>query len=365
MNKRTLHWSYLNIKDIPMDLYLYEDLEELYLKENYIAAIPKWFLNLTTLKFIHLAGNNLTKLPEEIYLLENLEFLDLSQNQLTALPETLCLLTNLEHLNVSTNELEMLPNDINSLRRLETLNISQNHLKRLPLHLCELSRLSSLNVSDNVDIWHIPERIAYMPSLQMFSAERCSLIYLPVALAKFIGYLRIFNNGAVTHIPVIYEKFYQSFYERIAKVTNILMSHENLFWVLEKETNTKLLLPIGTRRVFRVPSKENQVSLYDDCLKSLEYLNRLTPIYNNPALNYILPEKFMVDHIRNGPIARCTFWKCSNPLFTSYYFMVVKRRGSTSRRLFTCYFCTQYCANEWLCDNHKKYYTVDWQLYDN
>lgn len=62
--------------------------------------------------------------------------------------------------------------DINSLRRLETLNISQNHLKRLPLHLCELSRLSSLNVSDNVDIWHIPERIAYMPSLQMLSAER-------------------------------------------------------------------------------------------------------------------------------------------------------------------------------------------------
>ena len=170
------------------------------------------------------------------------------------------------------------------------------------------------------------------------------------------------------------------------------VTREDFFWVIEKETFTKLLLPIGTKKVFRVPSKENQVTLYDDCLKALEYLNKLTPFYINPVLKYILPERFMVDHIRNGPTGRCSVFKCSNPLFSTYYFMVVKRWvkqkqknfwtwtgkafynnfyfvtnrcGSKSKQLFTCYFCTQYCAKLWLMDNHKKYYCVEWEVYDD
>jgi len=96
MNKTILHWSYLNFKDVPMDLFLYEDLEEVYLKENFISVIPKWLLNITTLKFIHLAGNNLSELPTDIYMLENLEFLDVSNNELKELPPTLGLLLNLQ-----------------------------------------------------------------------------------------------------------------------------------------------------------------------------------------------------------------------------------------------------------------------------
>ncbi|KAI8122585.1 hypothetical protein FF38_03273 [Lucilia cuprina] len=365
MNRKCLHWSYLNFRDIPMDLYLYEDLEEVYLKENYICAIPKWFLNITTLKFIHLAGNNITALPDEMYLLENLEFLDVSNNQITELPESMGYMTKLLHLNCSSNDLTELPSTITYMKNLESLNVSKNRLKRLPLQLWECGRLNELNISDNIDIWHIPERISYMQSLQMLSADRCSLLYLPVALAKFIDYLRIFNNSAITHIPIIYEKFYQNYYETPTKMQTVPVSRDDFFWVIEKETFTKLLLPIGTKKVFRVPSKENQVTLYDDCLKALEYLNKLSPFYENPVLKYILPERYMVDHIRNGPIGRCTVFKCSNPLFTTYYFMVVKRRASRSKQLFTCYFCTQYCANLWLMDNHKKYYCVDWEVCDD
>jgi len=109
MNKTILHWSYLNFKDVPMDLFLYEDLEEVYLKENFISVIPKWLLNITTLKFIHLAGNNLSELPVDIYMLENLEFLDVSNNELKELPPTLGLLLNLQQLNVSGNQLTELP----------------------------------------------------------------------------------------------------------------------------------------------------------------------------------------------------------------------------------------------------------------
>lgn len=47
----------------------------------------------------------------------------------------------------------------------------------------------------------------------------CSLVYLPVALAKFVDCIRIFNNSAIKHIPMIYEKFYQTYYESPNKVT--------------------------------------------------------------------------------------------------------------------------------------------------
>lgn len=61
---------------------------------------------------------------------------------------------------------------ITYMKNLESLNVSKNHLKRLPLQLCECNRLNELNISDNIDIWHIPERISYMQSLQMLSADR-------------------------------------------------------------------------------------------------------------------------------------------------------------------------------------------------
>lgn len=103
------------------------------------------------------------------------------------------------------------------------------------------------------------------------------------------------------------------------------VSKKGLFWVRELETQQRLLLPVGTRKIFAVPSAENQVSLYDDCLHALQSLNRHMPIYENAALHRLLPEPYMSSHINNGPIARCTTSTCFGSLYTSYYFMVVKR----------------------------------------
>ncbi|XP_002063867.3 leucine-rich repeat and death domain-containing protein 1 [Drosophila willistoni] len=365
MNKTILHWSYLNFKDVPMDLFLYEDLEEVYLKENYISVIPKWLLNITTLKFIHLAGNNLYELPVDIYLLENLEFLDVSNNELKELPSTLGLLLRLQQLNVSGNQLSELPVEMSSLRNLEQLNIAKNQFRRLPLQLSECIRLNELNVSDNEDLIHIPDRISNLPMLQSLIADRCSLIYLPAALSKFMNHVRIFHNTAVNYIPMVYEKFYQNFYDNRQRVTPIKIRRKGLFWVRELETNTRLLLPVGTHRIYPIPSAENRVTLYDDCLHALQSLNRHLPVYENLALHRQLPEPYMSAHINNGAIARCTTSNCSRCLYTTYYFMVVKRRGSTSKQIFTCNFCTQNCALQWLSNNTKKYYQLDWKVSDD
>ncbi|XP_037952569.1 leucine-rich repeat protein soc-2 homolog [Teleopsis dalmanni] len=365
MNRTTLHWSYLNFKDVPMDLFLYEDLEEIYLKENFITTIPKWLLNLTTLKFMHFAGNNIGSLPDEMYLLENLEFFDVSHNKLTKLPETIGLLMRLRCFNVSGNQLTELPIEIGDLKSLEELNIANNQLQRLPLQISECVRLNVLDLSDNKEIWQIPERISNMQSLQTLMADRCSLIYLPVALSKFVSFVRIFHNTPITHIPICYERFYQNFFDNRQKPTPMTKRSDGFFWVLEKETYTKLLLPIGTRRIFSIPSCENQTTLYDDCLHALQYFNRFVPLYSNKALRSLLPEKYMADHIKNGPIARCSLTTCANPLYTTYYFMVVKRSGSSSKQLFTCNFCSQFCGLTWLGENGKKYYQIAWEVFED
>lgn len=103
------------------------------------------------------------------------------------------------------------------------------------------------------------------------------------------------------------------------------IEHPHFFFVREKATNTKLMLPIGTLEIFPVPSQENRITLYDDCLHALNYVNLYCPIYKCQELLNTLPTKYMGDHIRNGPVGRCTYRNCFNPLYTSYYFMPVKR----------------------------------------
>ncbi|XP_055858844.1 leucine-rich repeat-containing protein 28 [Episyrphus balteatus] len=364
MSKTVLHWSYRDYRNVPIDLFLYENLEEVYLKENFITQIPKWLLNLTNLKFIHLSGNALEELPDDIYYLENLEFLDVSNNKITSLPHTIGEMKSLQRLNVSGNKLTEIPKGIGRLKKLEVLDICANQLTSLPMEMSECSHLNELSMSDNTQLTYIPERIANMQSLQFLAAERCGLLYLPAALAKFVNRVNIFQNPSITHIPMIYETFFASFYDAIQTGMPRNIEHPHFFFVREKANNTKLLLPFGTLEVFHVPSVENRITLYDDCLHSLNYLNFFLPLYKNEILLNSLPTKYMGDHIKNGPIARCTHRNCFNPLYTSYYFMPVKRRNSTSKTIFSCNFCSMYCANLWSKENIKKYYSIEWELCD-
>lgn len=362
MKKTVLHWSYRDFRNVPIDLFLYEDLEEVYLKENFIVQIPNWLLNLTNLKFINLSGNALEQLPENIHYLENLEFFDVSNNKIKKFPNTIGEMHAIQRLNVSGNRIAEIPKAIGQLKKLEVLDLCANQLTSLPLELSECTHLNQLMVSDNIQLTYIPERVANMKSLQFLAAERCGLLYLPAVLPKFINGVNIFQNPFITHIPVIYEPFLASFYDAIQNGVKRNIEHPHFFLVREKATNTKLLLPFGTIEVFSVPSAENQVRLYDECLHSLNYLNYFNPIYKNDKLLSSLPTKYMADHIRNGPTARCTYRNCFNPLYTSYYFMPVKRRNSTSKIIFTCSFCSMHCANLWSKENAKKYYSIEWEL---
>lgn len=107
MDPKILHWSYRDFHEFPQQMLdEAEQLEEIYLKENFIPSLPIWLFEFTYLKFIQLSGNLLSVLPAEINQLKHLEHLDVSKNTLTELPITLTHLNKLQHLNVSENEID-------------------------------------------------------------------------------------------------------------------------------------------------------------------------------------------------------------------------------------------------------------------
>lgn len=166
-------------------------------------------------------------------------------------------------------------------------------------------------------------------------------MYLPAIANKFINNVQMFHNTSVKHVPMVFEKFFSSFFfDGTTTATTYYNNGQNdkdkgdkkeyadnpyYYTVKEKETGTILLLPFGTRKVFSLDGPDNQVTLYDDSLHILNYINLYLNFYKYPPFLQSLPSKAMGDHITNGPIARCTNKKCLVVLYTSYYFAVCRK----------------------------------------
>jgi Leucine-rich repeat (LRR) protein len=75
---------------------------------------------------LSLVGKNLKEVPVSIIKFKNLEFLDLRENQLTEIPKNICKLKNLTELRLNDNKIKELPKSIGRLTKLETLNLSKN-----------------------------------------------------------------------------------------------------------------------------------------------------------------------------------------------------------------------------------------------
>ncbi|KAI8761164.1 malignant fibrous histiocytoma-amplified sequence 1 [Biomphalaria glabrata] len=150
---------------IPEALFSLEDLEELYLNDNYFTDIPEGVCGLVKLTQLCMKRNSLLRISDKFYQLRYLERLNLSDNyldsiapgikrlkrlqvleldnnKLTELPEEVCLLEQLYYLGVATNQLTKLPESIYCLHNLRSLDVSNNQLSEVPLLMDQLDRLA-------------------------------------------------------------------------------------------------------------------------------------------------------------------------------------------------------------------------------
>ncbi len=132
-------WGYSSAQEIPLDSIPYEG----YTSMEDAAKTP------LEVKILSLHKAKLKEFPLEICQFENLEVLDLSRNKIRELPPEIASLKNLWKLDVSSNKLENLPSEIGQLTNLRELIISRNDILELPVEMGLLMQLEYLDLYSN------------------------------------------------------------------------------------------------------------------------------------------------------------------------------------------------------------------------
>lgn len=151
-NLRVLHIRRNKLKNVPAEIGLLENLNELLADHNELRKLPSQLCQLTQLQKMDISHNQLTTVDGNLSTLIELRELRLDHNELRCLPESLSTghtWVHLRFLDLSFNHIESLPNQIEHLEGLEVLNASYNVLEHVPTHIRCLEFLKVLDVSYN------------------------------------------------------------------------------------------------------------------------------------------------------------------------------------------------------------------------
>ncbi|XP_058466306.1 uncharacterized protein LOC131439385 [Malaya genurostris] len=364
MNFGTLHWSYRDFRFMPEELRTCgPDVLEVYLKENFIPAIPDWFFQeMMRLRFICLAGNLLEDIPEQISLLVDLETLDVSQNTITLLPRSLGCLRNLTVLKLSENKLTSLPREIGLLANLEMLDVSNNRLNEIPVELSQCLNLKELIINENYLLVRIPNKIFTLPRLVYLSAEGCNLMLLPFAVnLNSLEVLRVFNNNLLTHYPLMLEKFIQPNYDPFTTVK--LKRYRDAVYYREIRSDVlqrNLIFPGELTTILdRRKTTHNPSSLVENGLRKCYYQSKMSDLLS--VLKCWLPRN-LYRQLLHGPVAVCGNNPCSKNIFKECVLGLIKKQKLAKPAIFSILFCSKLCANLWFQCNCDVYDELNWTL---
>ncbi|KAJ8967571.1 hypothetical protein NQ317_001783 [Molorchus minor] len=164
------------IRDIPSGVYSLCKVflkESLRLEDNCLTSLSEGgqLKDLQLLKILNISNNSFTSLPDDIFLLNNLRELYMHNNQIKKLPNAICKLVNLKILDVSNNVLKSLPENIGHLVNLVYLNLLGNkQLRFLPKSICNAQRIMTLEANS--------ENFVYPPSSVVKTGAESILRYI-------------------------------------------------------------------------------------------------------------------------------------------------------------------------------------------
>jgi hypothetical protein len=149
--------EYLNSDKYPKFYNIYKELGKkgYYMFLYKLSSIKKvWNLkqtlkqlySLTDLKLIYW---NIKIIPREIGVLQNLKLLDLSCNHIKSIPKEIGQLKNLETLYLGGNKIQSIPKEIGELHNLKRLHLAANDIEIIPEELGQLDGLLQLYLCSN------------------------------------------------------------------------------------------------------------------------------------------------------------------------------------------------------------------------
>lgn len=190
--------------EIPNGFLLKKEIKKLekiskfkdWVKQNLLENLPVFNIsfNLMILPILEIENKNIKSLPNEIDILEDLFVLNLKDNDLTTLPDELMNIKHLIILILCNNKIEQIPEfiygmkqlsticlhgnglldikeDIGNLENLKTLTISKNKIKTFPKNFSKLLKLENLAIENNPDLENIDEDILKLPNLKEFCVD--------------------------------------------------------------------------------------------------------------------------------------------------------------------------------------------------
>uniref|UniRef100_A0A182W9B3 Disease resistance R13L4/SHOC-2-like LRR domain-containing protein n=1 Tax=Anopheles minimus TaxID=112268 RepID=A0A182W9B3_9DIPT len=362
--KHVMHLSYRNFRSIPEELRdaRKHNVYEIYLKENMITIVPKWFfVELTHLRFLCLAGNAIDTLPNEIYRMECLETLDLSGNALKRLPNTIGGLQQLGKLLLNENKIEQLPLEIGQLHKLEVLEVCKNRLTNIPIQLAQCTVLEDLRMDDNPGLVSIPSRIFNLPLLVYVSAERCNLYQLPFTInTTTLRLVLLFSQEhSLTHCPLALERFvrpdYESMEQKVKRIGNppcyrqirchavpyLLNLPSELVHVCQRQTVPAIM-----------PNTLFEIALWTAYTRSVRWGN-----YDELGL-----PKCLMNRLIHGPVGCCSSVPCGKEIFTTAVLALVKSKKYAQHLVVSVLFCSKLCADRWFQYNCDAYEELSWDI---
>ncbi len=200
------------IEELPPEIGLLKDVEELDLSDNKLTSLPPEITQLSKLRILNIEYNELTDLPAELGQLTALEELYLGHNELSELPASLSQLKHLRKLYLPSNLVSVLPSKLDTLIHLEDLDISDNGIVELPADFGKLRRLIQLNISDN-KLRFLPLSFRRLSQLKTFAGGDNSFEIFPSPLFHLPQLVTIdLGNNAIAHLPTHVDEWSELLY---------------------------------------------------------------------------------------------------------------------------------------------------------
>lgn len=178
------------LNDLPAQLCMVTNLEELNLRYNQFRVIDAPLILIFSLRKLNLSGNQLAQLPDELTMLLHLTALDVSFNRLRMFPEVLTHMTNLTNLDLSGNTVDRIPDAIRKLTLLKKLDLNDTGLalsSQTVRVLKTLTQLRRLSLCKN-ELEALPENFGTLGRLVEIYLDHNKLADLPNSLAGLFNF---------------------------------------------------------------------------------------------------------------------------------------------------------------------------------
>ncbi|MDX2360365.1 MAG: leucine-rich repeat domain-containing protein [Crocinitomicaceae bacterium] len=204
-----LNLSDLDLKEVPLEILLFPNLQALDLSSNDIEELPDELFTINSLRCLDVGFNLLSSLSDSIVNLKNLFHLDISANRYHGFPPSILGLTSLEQLFIGQNDIQVIPQEIGKLKELTYLNIPYANLSTLSNSICELYKLEHLNAANN-ELAQLPESIGQLDQLVEIDLTYNQLFKLPKSFGNLTNLesLSIYGNELFV-IPSYFENYQQ------------------------------------------------------------------------------------------------------------------------------------------------------------